>query len=197
MPGPALRSYAGGQFTLLHSSLSLSLSISFNPSLLTPVYLMLLLSSVCESSVRNFWGAVRRATSAVPDAGYTRKHYALAVLSILDHPHHAPLLTDLEALLGGREPLLALARADTVFIRPWSDWTEDIPYEAFLAAGGVTPVPVVTASSPLHLYVWKAKRQRLMSILLEEVHGDKGRFWQDNQGGSEEPRGRVNCTWWI
>ncbi len=102
-------------------------------------------------------------------AGYTKAQYDDAVAALLESPHNAVGLSQMEQLLGdgdrseGAAALEALLQAGLLALRPYSDWARDMEPAAF----GPHSLPVITAPSAVHLHVMKSD-QVWPSVLLCE-----------------------------
>ncbi len=98
-----------------------------------------------------------------PDAGYTAADYATAVKAILNSPYKAfdeELLVDL--LSSKQQALDAMVQANLLTLRHYSPWATDIDAAAF---GPDLHSTVVTAPTPLHLYLMQEKRSTLLAPL--------------------------------
>lgn len=109
---------------------------------------------------RDVWGTMQPPWARAGTA-YTSSDYATAVEAILDSPYNAVDSQQLYAVLGER-PLEALVQANQLALLPYSSWSTDINPEAF---GPDRLSTVVTAPTPMHLYLMKAKEEALLAPL--------------------------------
>jgi hypothetical protein len=104
---------------------------------------------------------MKRGYRPTPGAGYTAADYATAANAILQSPYKAVNDEELEAVLG-EQPLEAMVQANLLALRPYSHWAADIDAAAF---GPGRRFTVVTAPTPLHLYLLEEERSRLLAPL--------------------------------
>jgi hypothetical protein len=111
--------------------------------------------------VKDVWGCMSDGHRPSPDAGYTASDYATAVNAILQSPYKAVADHELYAVLG-KQPLEAMVQAKLLALRPYSHWAADIDAAAFGPAQRFT---VVTAYSPLHLYLMEEEHSTIMAAV--------------------------------
>jgi hypothetical protein len=110
---------------------------------------------------KDVWGTMKRGYRPPPGAGYTAADYATAVDAMLKSPYTMVNDEELEAVLG-QQPLEAMVRANLLSLRPYSPWAADIDVAAF---GPRQRFNVVTAPTPLHLYLMEEERNTLLAPL--------------------------------
>lgn len=96
-----------------------------------------------------------------PDAAYTAADYAIAVNAILKSSYKVVDDEDLTAVLG-EPPLEAMVQANLLALRPYSPWAADIDAAAF---GPGQRFTVVTAPTPIHLYLMQEERSIILAAL--------------------------------
>jgi hypothetical protein len=111
--------------------------------------------------VKDVWRTMKSGYRPTPGAGYTAADYATAVDAILQSPFKAVNDEHLEAVLG-EQPLEAMVQANLLALRPYSHWAADIDAAAF---GVDLDATVVTAPTPLHLYLMERKHSIIMAAL--------------------------------
>lgn len=115
--------------------------------------------------VKDVWGSMEDGYAPASDAGYTAADYATAVAAVLDSPYNAVDKQQLTSELD-KQPLEAMVQANLLALRPYSPWASDISVAAF---GPEQRFTVVTAPTPLHLYLMEEERSTLLAPLNLEV----------------------------
>lgn len=113
--------------------------------------------------VKDVWRTMNCGYRPTSDAGYTAADYATAaaVDAILKSPYKAVDDEDLIPVLG-QQSLEAMVQANLLALRPYSHWAADIDAAAF---GADLDATVVTAPTPLHLYLMGRKHSIIMAAL--------------------------------
>jgi hypothetical protein len=110
---------------------------------------------------KDVWRIMKSGYRPPPGAGYTAADYATAVNAILQNPYKAVIDEELEAVVG-ELPLEAMMQANLLALRPYSQWAADIDAAAFGANSRAT---VVTAPTPIQLYLMEEERSTIMAAL--------------------------------
>jgi hypothetical protein len=125
---------------------------------------------------KDVWGTMEDGYVPASNAGYAARDYATAVAAILESPYNAVDKQQLTAVLG-QQPLEAMVRANLLALRPYSPWAADIDVAAF---GPRQRFTVVTAPTPLHLYLMEEERSTLLAPLGPETQQVGVTLWLVN-----------------